>query len=205
MDDDLNKIDIKSKIGKVLNPKTIFIVLVVILVVEVVIGVKTLLSPVEKGQPTGPPDLVEPTNLPGIVLSANKDSFKVGEEIELQVNLTTGEYSTDGTDVVLGFDPQSLEPMDKFFEKGSIYQDYPGVRKDLTKGTVFASGISVSSGFKGSGVFGTFKFKAKKVGKSIVELKFTKGLTTDSNIIESKSAKDLLEQGAKVEIKIGTN
>lgn len=188
----------------ILSPRVVFLILGTILILEVIIGVKTLLSPVE----TSPP-LSQPTTSPqkvttgaSINLSLDQQSYEAGAEVLVSVNVSTGDYLTDGTDVVLQFDPQVLEPTKDFFMKGSIYQDYPGARKDLAKGIVSTSGIAVSDPFKGSGVFGTFKFKAKKRGVSLIELKFSPSSTTDSNIIESKSAKDILEEGSKVEIKI---
>lgn len=202
--DDLDKASKRTFLGSILKPKTIFLGLAIILLVEVIIGVKTLLSPTQSPSAIDQSVLapLPQTQNAKITLSSDKESYRVSQEVLITVNLTTGQYQSDGTDVVLGFDPQSLEPTDKFFEKGSLYQDYPGVKKDSARGTVSASGIAVSSGFSGSGVFGTFKFRAKKVGESLIELKFTKGLTTDSNIIESGSAKDLLQEGSKVEIKI---
>lgn len=186
----------------ILSPKVVFVILVIVLVVELVIGAKTLLSPVQSPQATPQPQVIS-SNKATLTLSTERTNYLVGDEVLVKVTLSTGSYQTDGTDVLIQFDPQVLEPADNFFEKGTLYQDYPGVRKDQLKGTVSASGITVSSGgFKGTGVFGTFKFRAKKVGKSLVELKFTTGSTTDSNIIESNSAKDLLEEGSKIEIKV---
>lgn len=185
----------------ILSPRVVFVILGVLLVVELYLGAKTLLSPIKKPQTTPLPQKL--TQKATLTLSTELTNYLVGQEVLVKVILSTGSYQTDGTDVLIQFDPQVLEPADNFFEKGTLYQDYPGVRKDQLKGTVSASGITVSSGgFKGTGVFGTFKFKAKKVGKSLVELKFTPSSTTDSNIIESNSAKDLLEEGSKVEVKV---
>lgn len=186
----------------ILSPKVVFVILVIVLVVELVIGAKTLLSPIEPPQTTPLPQTATQEK-PTLSLSTNKTNYLVGQEVLVSVTLSTGGHTTDGTDAILQFDPQVLEPADNFFEKGTLYQDYPGIKKDQPKGTVSASGITVSSGgFKGTGVFGTFKFRAKKVGTSSVELKFSPSSTTDSNIIESNSAKDLLEEGSTVEVRV---
>lgn len=202
METNLEQNNSKDFLSKwILSPRVVFVILGVLLVVELYLGAKTLLSPI--GQPQTTPLPQKLTQKATLTLSTSKTNYLVGEQVSVSVTLDTSEHTTDGTDTILKYDPQILEPTTDFFEKGSLYQDYPGVKKDQLKGEVLASGITVSSGgYKGKGIFGIFKFKAKKVGTTSIELKFSPSSTTDSNIIESKSAKDLLEEGSKVEIKV---
>src|SRR3989344_26618 len=198
-------------LGKFLNPKIIFIVLGMIILGEGVWGARTLLSPASSEDSGSAFDITKNTANPDkkvsggqIILETEKNTYKVADTIAVDITLSTGGFKTDGTDVILKYDPQVLEPIrNDIFEKGEIYGDYPGVRNDTAKGLVYASGISTSQeGFEGDGIFGTFKFKPKKIGSTSIELLFTKDSTTDSNIIESKSAKDILNNPSKLDITI---
>lgn len=202
-------------LGKFLNPKIIFIILGMVILGEVIWGAKTLFSPTSSDSNNAVDNIKNPANpderssssnkkVSGgqIILESEKNTYKVAETVAVDVTLSTGGFKTDGTDVILKYDPAFLEPIrGDIFEKGDIYGDFPGIRSDSVKGLVYASGISTSEdGFEGDGIFGTFKFKPKKIGSTSIELLFTKDSTTDSNIIESKSAKDILNSSSSLEI-----
>lgn len=198
-------------LGKFLNPKIIFIILGIIILGEVIWGARTLLSPSSSEDSGSAFDIIKNTAIPDekvsggqIILDSEKKTYKISETVAVDVTLSTGGFQTDGTDVILKYDPQILEPIkNDIFEKGDIYGDFPGIRNDAARGLVYASGISTSEGgFEGDGIFGTFKFKPKKTGSTSIELLFTKDSTTDSNIIESKSAKDILNNPSKLDLTI---
>jgi len=128
-------------------------------------------------------------------------SYKKGEEFEVKIILDTGNFETDAADVRFGFNPQVLA-VQKIIP-GTIYDDYPAKRTDLEKEIIIINGItSLSKTFKGKGVFTTVVFKGLKPGKANLIFEFTPDSTTDSNVVATKIAKDVLEEveGASIEI-----
>lgn len=191
----MNNLNIK----RYFNLKLLFLVIGIIILGEVIWGINKLMTPVykpsvAKSQQVGPPS---------IVLAAATKTYKVGETIPLTIGLSTAESFTDGADVVLKFDQNILEASPAGFIKGKIYTDYPQVSVDNKTGLVSISGItSFANGYLGTGVFGVLNFKAKKQGVSQVEVVFNPGETTNSNITQSKTAKNILEKVYNVSIKV---
>lgn len=186
------------------NPKIIYIVLIAIIFIEVVLAIKSLVSPIrtqaliEKPQPLGNGR---------IVLESDKKVYQIGDEIEVNIKISTGGYTSAGSDVLLTYDPESVElTKNRFFQRGKIYQDYPGANFDPEKGSIFLSGITISNsgGFNGTDSFGKLFLRAKKTGNTVLKIEFSKGFTTDSNIIEIKSIGDVLGEVRNLDLRIGT-
>lgn len=197
---------IKNFLNSLMTPKIVFVILIVVLVVEGIWGIRTLLTPLSSNPPqenrTG--SAVD-TRIEGgqIILSSEKQGYPTGEQVAVDVTIETDDKETAGADVILKFDPNLLKPSTKFFEPGTIFNDYPGVRVDLEKGLVFASGIATTdTGFNGDALFGTFYFTPQKIGSTKVDVLFTKGLTTDSNIIDKESAADILSTVKSLDLTI---
>lgn len=192
----------KFSIRKFLTPKTIFLSLGVILLIEVIFAVKTLTAP------TSPrPPLAQPESQPGKVnlsLEAVGRDFKVGEIVTVNVRVNTGGHRTDGVDLVLKFDPKILEASTASLIKTTIYPDYPQMKVDAKAGLVQISGISGLDGktFKGAGVFATINFKARAAGETTLTVNFTPGKTDDSNIVESLSGNDILESVSNLNLSV---
>lgn len=191
----------KFSIRKFLTPKTIFLSLGVILLIEVIFAVKTLTAP------TPAPPLAQPESQPGKVnlsLEAVGRDFKVGEIVTVNVRVNTGGHRTDGVDLVLKFDPKILEASTASLIKTTIYPDYPQMKVDAKGGLVQISGISGLDGktFKGTGVFATINFKARAVGETTLTVNFTPGKTDDSNIVESLSGNDILESVSNLNLSV---
>lgn len=141
-----------------------------------------------------------------ITLSSPKDTVKVGDKITVTVKVRSDE-PTDGTDLVLKYDP-------KFFDivasdatspmvVNNLYNEYPINKVDEQSGTISVSGIAAEkNGSLIDGVFGSFILKAKIAGNSKISVNFKPGLTSDSNIIETKTGKDILSSVTNLEIKI---
>lgn len=180
--------------------KGVYSLLALIILIEVYFGLKTLLTPlpaVEK---------LAPISQGAVVLTTNQTSYLEGDQIPVTIKLSTGGYNSVGADLVLRYDPNFLEAQENnFFEQGEIYQDYPGISLDKKNGMILMSGIVLSDrgGFNGTGIFGKLKFVAKKLGITKVRVEFQADSTTDSNIIDTVSAKDVLGQTFDVEINIG--
>ncbi len=182
--------------------KLIFIILGIAVVVEIIWAVKTLRGnvpvPIVASTQSAPKFNFQPAS---ITLSAPKTTFKVGEKIPVSINLNSIK-ATDGTDVILNFN-SNLLVASKSAEVGTIYDDYPLNNTDNVLGKVSISGISsAAAGKVAKGVFGTIIFTATAPGKAQVNIDFTKGSTIDSNVTETKTAKDLLGKVENLEVEI---
>lgn len=142
-----------------------------------------------------------------VSLSADNTSVKVGDKITVVINVSANK-STDGTDLIIDYD-QALLTVDSQNEKkvpvitGQIYGDYPINTIDQTNGKITVSGITSSpSGVVTNGVFGTINLIAKAAGAAKLKLEFTKGSTTDTNVIETGTSKDILDSVQDLTINI---
>ncbi len=176
-----------------------WVIRVILLVLVVVIGLEIfnaakLLNKSKSATPVFA--RLQPLSGGHLTLLADKKEYQVGETITVSVRMFTGGHPTDGTDLVLKYDPKLLEITSAFFAKGNTYNDYPFSSFDPTKGEIQISGITSLSqnGFNGAGVFGTLTMKAKSAGIANLTIDFTPDRTTDSNMVESTSAKDILSQ-----------
>ncbi len=143
-----------------------------------------------------------------IVALPSKSTYQIGEMVPLTIKVVTGGKSTDSTDIVLKYDSPFLETSGSgFVEIGRIYPDYPVANFDNTKGIAQVSGASLSSesGFSGIGTFAVINFKAKAAGKTVIQVEHQPGSTSDSNIVLSGTAKDILSQVTNANIFIDTN
>lgn len=132
----------------------------------------------------------------------SQGKYKVGEEFEVKIVLDTGDYETDATDVRLTFNPQVL--MVTKITPGTIYDDYPAKKVDEEREVIVIYGItSLTKTFKGKDTFATITFKGMRSGQANLIFEFTPSSTTDSNVVATGIAKDVLEEveGASIEIK----
>ncbi len=173
--------------------KIIFIILGIIVVIELIFGVRSLFqgsSPI----PTGAK----------IILESAKQSAAVGEVVPVTVKIDTAKKSTDGVDLILHFDPKVLELKESDITPGTIYPDFPLRNVDQSAGIIRVSAIASLSGqgFSGEGVLVTLQFSAKASGKSAISVEFSEGQTADSNIVESGVGMDLLKEVKNLEVTI---
>lgn len=139
-------------------------------------------------------------------LNASKTSLKVGETVTVSINVSSA-VAIDGLDVILSFDPKQLSVVTGANKSavalGTLFSDYPINQVDEGTGRVTVSGItSQAGGVVAKGTVGTVTFTAKVPGIAKIALDFTPGSTTDSNVIETKSAKDVLGSVKNLEVKI---
>lgn len=181
------------------GPKIIFGLIGVILAVEAIYAFKTFTKPLPP-----PPPKIQPISGGKIVLLSPKKEYKVGETVPVAVRVVTGGHQSGGTDVTLKYDPKILEATGAAnLKKGLIYPEYPLLSVDGKTGDVRISGISgTGASFNGIGVLATINFKAKAFGKSSVTIDFTYGATDDSNIVDSSSSQDILEEVFNLEVEI---
>lgn len=197
----VSKDTFKDKVKKHL-PKMLFALLALVLVGELIYGIRTLTRPF--------PTRVDATSTIGvgkIVLDAPKSNYAMGEEIPVKVRVITAGRATDSTDLLLKFDPAILDSTTSAIIDGNLYKEYIIKEVDKTQGQVRISAITPpnTEGFVGVGEFATITFLAKKEGTTKLEIDFVKGSTTDSNIVETGVAIDILDEVYNLDLSIGSN
>lgn len=199
-----------SKIAKLIqnwpvNKKIIFLILGLVVLFELIIMLKALLIKPQV------PVIERPQTITGakIILDSSKTSFEIGEEVVVDVRIATGGHTTDGVDLVLQFDNKILEATGSgVFVPGKIYTEYPPLIVSRDKGEIRVSGLtgSEADSFIGVGVFGQVKLKAIANGSTKISIDFQKpGATVDSNVTETKTAKDLLEKTYDLSVNVGNS
>lgn len=184
--------------------KLIFGIIGVVLLAELVWAGFTLLGERKVGSGT-----VE--SLPGgasgaLSLNSSRSSLKVGETVIVSIDVSS-QVATDGIDVILLYDPKLLSVVAGTNKLpvafGTLYSDYPSNQVDEGIGRITLSGItSQAGGVVAKGTVGMVTFTAKAPGIAKVALDFTPGSTTDSNVIETRSAKDVLKSVKDLELNI---
>ncbi|OGE14383.1 hypothetical protein A3F00_05180 [Candidatus Daviesbacteria bacterium RIFCSPHIGHO2_12_FULL_37_11] len=197
-------------IKKRFNLKYLFIILGAVVLIEIIIGVWVFLQK-NSSAGTAPGKLAENqvSTQPGdksvnakLSLSSVKNEFKVGEVIPVTISIDTDSQVVDGVDVVLNFDPAALEASSASITTGTIFPEYPvaKVEKGIVRITAITSLAGV--GYSGSGIFATINFKAKQKGQAKVTVDFTKGSTTDTNIVGTEFPDDMLSEVKDLEVNI---
>lgn len=192
--------DLKSKLpGWLFSAKVIFLAIGLVVLLELFFGIKMLTKPtIRIGK-------AENLTVGKIVLSSSNQSYKVGENVSIDIRISTGGHTTDGTDLVLKYDPNFLEATgNNIFDIGDVYSQYPNVNIDPKNGLIRISGVSDDEGFNGTGDFATLNLKAKKDGSTNLSVDYTPSSTSDSNIIETNTTKDILGQVFDLDLNIGT-
>lgn len=202
MDQNTNQIE-NNSFKKILNAKTIFVILGLVVAAEFVWASRTLFN---SSTQVVPEQQKVSAPVAAISLTTNVTSVKVGDKFTISINLSSNK-KTDGTDLVIFYDPKVLSldiPSGKNpLILGSIYKDYPLNALDARNGKITVSGITdQKGGTLANGIFGSLEFTAKQVGKTTISLDFTPGKTTDSNVIENPTGKDILGSVNNLEINI---
>lgn len=169
--------------------RIIYLVLGMVVIVELILGIKTLFAPLPK---TKQVQKIQPITDAKIILASTGKSFKVGDNIPVRVNVFTGGHGTSGTDVALSYNAKVLEATT--FTKGKIYSDFPLINIDNKTGVIRVSGIAPAGkkGFAGGGDLGIINFKAKQAGQTSLTIDFKKGATYDSNVMGTADSQDIL-------------
>lgn len=189
-----SKFNLKENFARLLTWRSLMIMAMVVVIGELIWGAYVLTRPIAKRNQA--PSTVYP--MASINLESTKTDLSVGETIQVDIVLSTGGKRTDGVDMIINFDPNKLEVIQASGSGGlvpvkvnNLYSEYPINKVD--DGKVVISGINnPGTIFSGNDIFGTLNFRAKSAGKTSVGLEFTSGSTTDSNVMESGTARDIL-------------
>lgn len=143
--------------------------------------------------------------------SPDSGTLNRGCEYNIAIELDTASAQTDGTDAVIIYDPNYFTTAIANITNGTIYQDYPGNTVDTSQNKVSISGLAqVQQPFTGKGTLATIKFQVPQTAPlGTTQLKFdfdpanpTK--TTDSNVVERGTVKDVLTQAPSATYTIGS-
>lgn len=190
--------------NKIIQHKALFVVLGLVILAELVWAGWIVFKPTKPEVTTRPPDAVTMAKPTSVSLTAAQSSIKIGEKLTVSINISSGDKLTDGTDIVLNFDPNLLSVATLSagpVNPGPLYNEYPFNK--LEEGNITVSGIApASKGVVANGLFGTVEFTAKKAGLAKLNLLYTKDSTNDTNVIETGSGRDILEKVENLEIKI---
>ena len=135
-----------------------------------------------------------------------------GCEVSIKIDLDTQGVQTDGTDVIVTYNPAQLTTSTSGITNGTIYPEYPGNSVDNATGKISISGISsVSSPYTGSGTFATVKFTVASTlaANAAINLNFdfdpnNKTKTTDTNVVERGTIADVLSSVSNGSYTVGT-
>lgn len=184
------------------GPKIIFIILGIIILVEVIYTVKVLNSPTPPATSVQKKAGIEITQ-GKISLITSKTTYKVNEAILVSVVVDTGGRSLDGIDLIARFDPKVLTATSGAIVRGQIFDEYPVLSVDPKNGLFSVSGINtLKNSFKGTGQFVLLNLTAKAPGKTTLTIDFQKGSTSDSNLVETGTSKDILEVVGNLELTV---
>lgn len=140
-----------------------------------------------------------------ISLKSSQAQLAVGQKLVVDIVISS-QAILDGADVILVFDPKFLQPESVVtpIKVSSLFDEYPFNQVDTKNNLILASGITrKSQGISGSGSFGLVTFLAKAPGSSEVKVMFNKaGDTSDSNLTQHKSAKDILAAVDNLSVKV---
>lgn len=186
-----------------IGPKIIFLVLGIAILIEAIYAVKVLTAPI----PAPPPFSTSNDNVQlsggSILLNTGKTNIALGETVSIKVLIATGGHILDGADVIMRFDPKIFEASQTGLIKGRIFDEYPLVSINSNSGVVSVSGVnSLKNGFKGTGQFMSLNLKAKAKGKSVVTVDYQQNSTSDSNLVEANTSRDILESVGRLELNV---
>lgn len=188
-------------------PKFVFILLSVVIVGELIWGVWYISQPIPKvSQEQGMKNTFASQSFPAsIILVSPQEKVSAGENLIVDVIVSTASNPTYGTDLQIKYDPKflTLEGKATDFTSGDQYAEYLNISVDNQKGEASVSGISNPPENDGkNGSFGSLKFKVKQAGTTAVSVVFKKGSTSDSNVIATDTSQDILGQVTNLEVEI---
>lgn len=184
--------------------KIIFLILGLIILIEVIYAVRVLIAPASS--PALSQTEEQPESGGKISLTAARTAYNKSDIVSISVKINTGRHDISGADLIVSYNPQILEASSSDLIKGNIFDEYPLISADQSKGIVSISGIAGvnnrTGGFKGSGEFAVINFKAKKPGSAVLAVSFQKGSTTESNLVEAGTSQNILEAVDNLEIEV---
>lgn len=189
-----------TKAKSFFSPKIVFVILGVVVLVELIYAIRALTLPTS---PLSTNNINAKKSVARISLTSPKTSFKIAERIPVSVILNSATHAIGGADLIVHYDPKILEATPAGIIKGKIFDEYPLIAVDASKGLISISGVSsLKNSFTGTGDFAIINLRGKVAGKTSLTVDFSKGSTTASNLVEVSTSQNILEQVDNLELNI---
>lgn len=145
-------------------------------------------------------------------LSPASGTFNSGCPFTLSIILDTLGAKTDGTDAILIYDSSRFAiSTSSIAPNTSVYPDFPGNNVDEAAGKITISGLgSVNTPYSAKGTLASLNFTVKDAapaGATQIKFEFDpadKQKTTDSNVVERDTIRDVLNEVVDGNYTIGT-
>lgn len=177
--------------------KKIIIILVIFVFIELIwagfyLRAKTPLQPGLSKKETQKADTET-----SLSFSPQNQTLTLNKPFKVKIMVNTNKQNASAVDTVISYDPKFLKTAEENITPGTIFPSYPLIKNDPQKGEIDITATTIDpkqTPFQGYDVFATIEFTPIKTGQTNLSFDFTKGKTNDSNIIEPKSIKDILEK-----------
>jgi hypothetical protein len=139
-------------------------------------------------------DVVEAPTDASLSFSPTSGTYSTGDEFQVQLNLSTGQYAIDSVDAVINYDPLDLEVVK--IDDGIVFPSY--TKSPTSSGTYNITGqINPAStiGLRGNNLlFSTITFKALRESSSTDVSFYFEGIgaRNDTNIVQFQQGTDVL-------------
>jgi hypothetical protein len=142
------------------------------------------------------------TNSATLSISPASPSVNINSEFNVQIILNTGGESVNAVDARLNFDTARLTVVS--ITPGSLFATYPLQTHSGNLITISGIDSTFNTPYSGNnGVFATIRFRAIQSGTPTpITFEYTNGSTTDSNIVSSTSANDILQSVTNANVTI---
>lgn len=161
-----------------------------VLVLSLAVGVLTVTSKKAGNQNLSTRATLESGSM-ALSPSTGDYTFIAGTSYPIGILVDSAGKSIDGVDVVITFDPTKVKVDGSSLSTTSLFEQYPLNTVDNVKGEIKLSGGTFSAK-PITGIIATFRFQPLSKGEVNFVIKFTAGATTDSNIADHTTAKDIL-------------
>jgi hypothetical protein len=115
-------------------------------------------------------------------------TYSAGTSYTVGIIINSMGKAIDGTDVVISFDPKKAKVLDTSVSASNLFENTPTNVVDNAAGKIKFSGLTFTPK-PVAGIIGTFRFQPTGVGTVTFNFDFSPGVTTDSNIADSTTAK----------------
>lgn len=201
----------------IIKKRSIFIVLVVVLILESLWAV----SYIQSAKKTINIPLITDTlknqlpkeKIASMSLEPSTIETKVNTEFSVKINIDTNKREVNGIDALISYDPAFLTVSDSNnqtagvqAENGDLFSSLIINSVDPLKGKINLTASRLSKAVNpvsGTGTLAALTFIAKKTGSTLLTIVFDPEKTNTSNIVEANTSKNILTTvtNAKIEIK----
>lgn len=162
-----------------------------VLVLSLALGVLTITSRNNASSQSLNTKAAEQPGIVSLSPSSGDYPFSSGSSYQVGIIVNSAERSLDGADIIIRFDPTKVQVEGTKITTGNLFEDYIVNSVDNVRGQIKVGAVTFTSK-PVAGLLGTFRFTP--LAKGVVEFTFdfAPGATTETNLAESKTARDIL-------------